>query len=679
MFNILRRFTFCLGASFGLIALSPLGSVALAAEPAAIAAPSRPDVRVLVDISGSMKQSDPQNLRRPAVEMLVNLYPQGARGGIWSFAQGADVMVPLQPVSDSWREAGRRKAATIPSTGLFTNIPLGLEKATADIVKPDPAWRTSVILLTDGMVDISKSPEENAAAREHLLKQILPKLRERGVTVHTVALSKQADRELMQRLAVDTGGLFAVAETAEKLNKVFLQAFDAAAPAEQLPITDNQFLVDGAIDELTALIFHKPNNPVALLTPDQQKITAAGGTNASSNNVKWFKGPDFDLITIKKPAAGKWKLESEPEPGTRITIVSNLSLAATRLPESLFINNTAAVTAALKEQEQQLTRPELLKLATFKAKVVRRGDGKEWGLDLAGNGSPPTDGYYRAALPMLTEVGTYDIAIDVDGKTFQRSQKQTVMVRENFIIKVATTETLPPAHTVTLFAQNPEVVGTATKVTAHIKDADGKVEEKVLAASSEREWQLAIPASEHSSRREVSFAVTGQYRGGEEFAATTQVVAVDDTGGQVVAGETAKPKVEEHAPTKAAEPAHEEKATASHAEEAKADEHAAEPEATPAWKKWALYAGLALGNLLVIGLGYMAYRMVMGGSKSKVLDDAEGDDEDGAATEKAGKGKAGKDKDKGAAEKPAAKAKKSLDLDLPDDAIDIDPASDNKK
>lgn len=657
----------------GLIALALIGSVAVAAAAEVIATPPRPDVRVLVDISGSMKQNDPHNLRRPALEMLVNLYPQGARGGVWSFAQGADVMVPLQSVSDSWRQAGRRKAAAIGSTGLFTNIPLGLEKATADIVKPEPGWRTSVILLTDGMVDVSKSPEENAAARENLLKRILPKLRERGVIVHTVALSKQADRELMQRLAVDTGGLFAVAETAEKLNKVFLQAFDAAAPAEQLPITDNQFLVDGAIDELTALIFHKPGNPVSLLTPDQQKIAAANG-----DNVKWFKGPDFDLITIKKPAAGKWKLDAEPEPGTRVTIVSNLSLVATRLPESLFINNTAAVMAALKEQDQQLTRPDLLKLATFKARVVRRGDGKEWGLDLTGNAAPPTDGYYRAALPMLAEVGTYDIAIDVDGKTFQRSQKQTVIVRENFTIKVTTTETLPPAHTVTLFAQNPEIVATATKVTARIKAADGKVEEKVLTATGEREWQLDIPASEHAARREVSFAVTGQYRDGDEFAATTQVVAVDDSGGQVVAGETAKPAVEEHAPATAAEPAHEKTTAAPLPEEAKA-EHPEEPPAAPAWKKWALYGGLALANLLVVGLGYMAYRMVMGGSKSKVLEDAEGEEEGGAATDK-GKGKAGKDKagDKGAAEKPA-KGKKSLDMDLPDDAIDIDPAADKKK
>ena len=641
------------------------------AETAPIAAPAHPDVRVLIDISGSMKQNDPNNLRKPALEMLVKLYPKGSRGGVWSFAQGVDVLVPLQEVSDSWREAGRRKAAQINSVGLFTNIPLALERATADITKADPKYHTSVILMTDGMVDISKNPAENAAATERLLKQILPKLRERGITVHTVALSKQADRELMQRLAVDTGGLFAVAETAEKLNKVFLQAFDAAAPSEQVPLKDSQFLVDGSIDELTALIFHKAGKPLVLLTPDKKQLTNA----SHGEGVNWFEGQGFDLVTVKKPAAGSWKVDSDLDAGSRVTIVSNLSLAATRLPESLFINNTANITAALKEQDKLLVRPELLSLVAFKANVQRRGDGKEWALDLKGNGSPSTDGYYRVAMPMLTEVGTYDIDVNVDGKTFQRSQRQTVAVRENFVVKVNTTETLPPAHTVVLFAQNPEIDIPETKVTAHIKSADGKVADQVITASGEREWQLPIPPTKDSGRVEVSFEVAGHYRGGDEFAATTQVVAVDDTGGQVVAGESAKPKAE---PAKAPESAKPEPAkTEPKAEanpETKAEEPAADAEpAEPAWKKYLLWGGLVVGNLLVIGLGYLAFRMVMGGNKSKVLE--EGDEDADAKDEKPAGGKR-KDDEK----KPAGKAKKSLDdLDLPDDAIDIDPAADKKK
>ena len=44
------------------------------------------DVRVVVDISGSMKKNDPNNLRAPAVRMLVGLMPEEARTGVWTLS-----------------------------------------------------------------------------------------------------------------------------------------------------------------------------------------------------------------------------------------------------------------------------------------------------------------------------------------------------------------------------------------------------------------------------------------------------------------------------------------------------------------------------------------------------------------------------------------------------------------
>jgi len=45
------------------------------------------DVRVLIDVSGSMKQNDPHKLRAPALRLLVGLLPEGSESGIWTFGQ----------------------------------------------------------------------------------------------------------------------------------------------------------------------------------------------------------------------------------------------------------------------------------------------------------------------------------------------------------------------------------------------------------------------------------------------------------------------------------------------------------------------------------------------------------------------------------------------------------------
>ena len=623
-----------------------LSGMALAANEA-----QKPDVRVLIDISGSMKQNDPNNLRRPAYDLLVGLFPKGSKAGVWAFGESVDVLVPDKNVSDGWRSIARTKASQITSTSLFTNIPAVVEAAAQNL---DPGYRTSLILLTDGMVDISKSKTENEAARQRLLTEILPRLRQSGVIVHTVALSKSADRDLMERLAADTGGLFAVAETADQLKRIFLQAFDAAAPAEQVPLANNRFLVDSSIDELTALVMHKPGKPLELVSPDNKRHSFA----SHGDDFKWFQGDGFDLITVTKPYEGEWQIAAELEEGSRVTIVSNLSLAASRYSESLFTGGAEQeMLAALKQQGEAVKDPAFIKLVKFGVNAQRREDGKQWALDLSAANPTPADGYFRSAMAMLSEAGTYDLNVVAEGKTFQRSQKQIVAVRENFDVRVAATDGIPPGHRVSLLAQNPDIDIAATKVTAHIKDAEGKAEEKAVTAA-DREWLLTLESSEHSGRVEVYFDIAGQNKKGEKFNYRSATVAVDQNGGQVVA--PAKKEESKHEEPKAETPAA--------PEEAKHEEPKAEPaheEKKSDWKKWALYGGLVFGNLLILGLGFFAYRMIMGGGKSKVLE--ESDEEDGES-EKDAEGAKEKDKKKGEGKEKSKRAK----ADLPDDAIDID-------
>jgi len=48
-----------------------------------------------------------------------------------------------------------------------------------------------------------------------------------------------------------------------------------------------------------------------------------------------------------------------------------------------------------------------------------------------------------------------------------------------------------------------------------------------------------------------------------------------------------------------------------------------EPPAEPEISRWPLYVGLGLGNILIMGLAFFAYRMIMGSSKGDGLKDLE--------------------------------------------------------
>lgn len=88
------------------------------------------DIRIVVDVSGSMKRTDPSNLRIPALKLLNGLIPDGARAGVWTFGRYVNMTVKWGKVDDAWRRQADLRANQIHSNGLYTNI----EKALAQTI-----------------------------------------------------------------------------------------------------------------------------------------------------------------------------------------------------------------------------------------------------------------------------------------------------------------------------------------------------------------------------------------------------------------------------------------------------------------------------------------------------------------------------------------------------------------
>ncbi len=636
-----------------------------------------PDVRVIIDISGSMKKNDPQNLRRPALELLVQLFPEGSKAGVWTFGQWVNNLVPSKNVDQLWRDGAFSQAAKINSVALRTNIPAALEKAMDDVDKLDPRYKVHLILLTDGMVDVSKSAEENQRARQRIIDVILPKLRDAGVTIHTVALSQNADQELMERLAVETDGLAAVAQTAEDLTNIFVQAFDAAAPAEQLPLEDNGFTVDSSIDEFTALIFRQQGSDAAtLISPRNQRYTI----DNHGSDISWFRQQNYDLITVKKPDAGDWAIEADLEPNSRITIVSNLSLKVNPLPKSNFVGDTAEVIALLTEQDAVIDRSEFLNLVDMSFDVTRRDDGQQWQFSLSEADPIPVDGMFRSSFEVLQEVGIYDVVVRANGKTFQRQKKQTMAVREAFDIRNRSTKSNPPSHKVSLFARNHNIDGDRSTATASITLPDGSQQNIEAIAVGDRRWQINLDGINAAGYYAVNFVVNGQLNNGDSFTAQTHTFQIEHpVQGQLIAPLVeAEPQPE---PEPVAEP--------EQPEEEPAPEPVPEPtpeteiyvEEGTDWAQIGLYGAIGVGNLLVVVLGFFAYKMVKGSNtESDILDsddEVEVDDDEEIEEEEPEVAAAVPDPVPEPAPEPEPAAEESDDFDIeieddPEDVEDLD-------
>ena len=391
--------------------------------------PPAPDVRVIVDISGSMKKNDPENLRQPAVRLLARMLPEGAQAGIWTFGQYVNMLVPHSEVDDTWRQLAIARSSQINSVALRTNLGQALEVASDPYFSDGDLSNTHFILLTDGKVDIAANDEPaNESERQRILTDQLGRLQAQGATIHTVALSAEADLDLLTRLATATDGSRSIADTADELNRVFLRALNTAVPQAQVPIEDSGFTVDAGVEEFTALIFPGEGastaaNGLTLQDPAGESLSP----DSDRDNLRWVREPGYDLITVQNPAAGRWTLSGDLGEGSRVTVVSDLKMVTGDLPARFYHGQSVDVSAAFYEDDSLITDPDFLKVIEVSLTLTTE-DGRS-GTKTLSPEQPPEDGVYRDVIQRLQEPGDYELSLLADGQTFSRKFTRILTLR----------------------------------------------------------------------------------------------------------------------------------------------------------------------------------------------------------------------------------------------------------
>ncbi|OYY32902.1 MAG: hypothetical protein B7Y07_11305 [Halothiobacillus sp. 24-54-40] len=382
-----------------------------------------PELHVLIDVSGSMKQTDPTNLRRPALRLLGDLLPPSAQIGIWFFGDKVTPMLPTKLVSMAIKAQVRDTAAKIRSNEPFTDIPHALIAAAAH-------WNTgtdrNILLLSDGMVDISPDKAINARAQAELMEKIVPQLRAEHIRVHTIALSKEADSTLLAKIAADTGGLFVEADSADALQRAFLKIFEAAAPRDGLPLKDNKFLVDKSVKELTILAFRdQTNQPTRLKTPEGQIIDEAKSKTLSGWH--WDASGGRDLITIEQPPAGQWQIIGALDPDNRALIITDLKLQVSAIPTRIYPGEQISGGLMLTNFNQPITQPALTQVIQANIQELKDQELIQ-NIKLNDQGADPDiiggDGTFNFQLHLIDPAGIYSLVATAISPTFQRDWRQ---------------------------------------------------------------------------------------------------------------------------------------------------------------------------------------------------------------------------------------------------------------
>lgn len=400
-----------------------------------------PDVRVLIDVSGSMKQNDPHNLRVPALQLMTELLPEGVNAGVWLFAEKPEVLARPGKVDTAWKNQTRARLDRIHSHGMLTNIEQAIAAATADWEQPVEAGERHLVLLTDGLVDVSKDASQSAASRERILSAQLERLRTLQVRVHGIALSDEVDVELMRLLTGQTDGWLESARDADALQRIFLHMMEQTAPPTTVPLQGNHFDIDERVSEFTVLAFTGGTGATTLISPAGAAMSASQPTEG----VVWRSEAGYDLVTLTHPAPGQWQLQGVPDPDNRVVVVTDLGIELGPLPSAPPYGETLPIETWLTDHNQPVTRRDLLQLLTATATLTPVPAGAHESSETPASPEPPPDSAaqpltlpleldpetarYRAAFDTRTLApGVYRLETVLDGGTFQRQRTQRLKV-----------------------------------------------------------------------------------------------------------------------------------------------------------------------------------------------------------------------------------------------------------
>ncbi|MBB3189284.1 vWA domain-containing protein [Halomonas cerina] len=379
----------------------------------------QPDVRVMVDVSGSMKEHDPERLAVSAIELLVALLPSGVSAGVWTFGEEVANPLPLGEVGEEWRDQALALPPALQAYQQYTDIETALRRAAA----PEASGWRHLILLTDGVIDLppgrGDKPAIDVASRRRLVEELAPELARQGVAVHAIAFSDEADLALVERLAQVSGGLAAVVASPEALLGAFLDIIERIFPADQVPLENGRFVIDDEVGSFSALVFHAPGDaPLSLVAPDGTRYRAEDASEA----LRWQVEPRFDLIRRTDPAAGEWRLEGPVGDKSRINVSSPVHLRTSPLPATLYRGFEVPVEAWVEKDDGPTSAlPEALSLSVS----LRDQDGEvQSSMELTAT----QDGRFRGRLPAPALTGNASLVIRARGEGFDRQRVQAVNV-----------------------------------------------------------------------------------------------------------------------------------------------------------------------------------------------------------------------------------------------------------
>lgn len=386
-------------------------------------------VSLVIDTSGSMADTDPNNLRKTAADIFIDLLSPEDYLGIVTFSTDVVEAVPLQQVVSVENKANMKSvlAPAVTATG-DTDYLKALQAAEYQLDGfTEQDVRKVIIFLTDGVPDPDTVQSDNPAFMSDYMDSIWETTANIGLKDYPIyALGfGNSDQSILQRIASDTRGEAKFVESPSAIATNFFEILRTLKNRqtffnESLDLQGEQtipFSVDAYSSQVTMVLANENSGlDVSVVSSDGQAVPQNLGVQKNDN---------YSIITLnqnEKELTGEWQLVLN---GT-----GNVQLFGDK---DLFFKSW------MVEPQANMQHPVNEPLTVSVAVLGELSPQMTIDVLISKNGIPETssvqlalkDGYYVGTYNDVDQQGTYSLETRVkDGDVLVTSSLATIKVQE---------------------------------------------------------------------------------------------------------------------------------------------------------------------------------------------------------------------------------------------------------
>ena len=317
-----------------------------AADKARVAGGTNVDMVLLIDRSGSMNASDPEDLRMLAAEFLICLARLGDQLGVVGFDDRLDPIEPLRLLASQADRDVLVEAVRKSTARRFTDISRALREGYDQLSMSSSPNPKAVILLTDGRH--TTGPYEEEAIR----------YRDRGWKIFTIGWGENVDIDFLRDISGLTGGQYFYGFSCAALRAIYADMAGYEPRASECDALCQQ-LEDWAVIEARGRIrgiVYQDTDQDGVFDPDEGGLADIGvtiysGAWSAFAETTWNGSFEFAALSL-----GYYDVEIVVPEGYRSTGLVRLE----RVPVELGSLTSSGVDFGLANNAKETTEPAFM-------------------------------------------------------------------------------------------------------------------------------------------------------------------------------------------------------------------------------------------------------------------------------------------------------------------------------